>query len=688
MDLRSNGLSSNEPNRPTNPFKFSSRRARTLARNAKNNKAVKIINYSMYLCALLAAFIVFYKFEASHWFKSQQDRIKPSDEKSEQFVSNLGNEKHKFVKVTLGNYGSWFSRSGDNVEDSHNNFVLDSYSDNDDASDYPIITVLNSWSISRELPGKEYGWTESFLMVEPYTSTNFTVDTTGQDESATYTWTFPQDITKYGISVEHELESLGETSIDLSIYSPTSGTTTTYTYNVMVRYVRREVRELGPIGMTPYLEALKILYTTKGGIGRKRYGDNFRSIQEIATIYNMYYSDDECSRITAGIGYLPYHSGLLSTFEKALQSVNPVISVPYWDFTIDSAAAKMANNPAIFHSSVVFNDDYFGAPDTWIGNTNPEETKIVNSELADLKVKVNMWDFGTVNSPHGHVRSPLNSNPSSYVSRSGQAFGYTYDAPFCSDHYGLFQSTNLSYFLSSVEDVAVSTLPLVVGGNVGANIYSEFNSSYKHAKEFAKYFPHSQWSMYRAGYLETPAYCVSENADSCYANCDGTIDFDSISSDEAATLLGSMHKFFEDVASPSLYMVDKSGKSLSVLLLQTLCNSNANLDPAIYSDLTDIAPNDPLFWSIIGTLDRLWHWRAINGFTETEISSESTCYGHNADDTLSNIYTSTTSGKSLTLEGLVAAFDPSTPESELEYIYNEFSWGHCYDDFDIPDNFL
>jgi len=152
--------------------------------------------------------------------------------------------------------------------------------------------------------------------------------------------------------------------------------------------------------------------------------------------------------------------------------------------------------------------------------------------------------------------------------------------------------------------------------------------------------------------------------------------------------LSTVHQFFGSVENPSLYTIDNDGVNVAVELLQSLCNTNIEMDPVIYSDMTDIAVNDPLFWSVTATLDRLWHWRAINKFTETDLSYQSTCYGHNADDVLSNIYTSTATGDSLSLLGLISAFDPSTPESELEYIYNQFSWGHCYDDFEIPDNFL
>merc|ERR1719450_172571 len=60
----------------------------------------------MYFSALVAALIVFYKFEGSHWVKDNKEDGNVSSQKNEEFVNKLGEEKHKYVKVNLGNYGS------------------------------------------------------------------------------------------------------------------------------------------------------------------------------------------------------------------------------------------------------------------------------------------------------------------------------------------------------------------------------------------------------------------------------------------------------------------------------------------------------------------------------------------------------------------------------------------------------
>lgn len=48
-------------------------------------------------------------------------------------------------------------------------------------------------------------------------------------------------------------------------------------------------------------------------------------------------------------------------FEQSLQSVNPSIALPYWDFTIEGTHFDWTN----FRLSSVFSDDWFGqaAPD-------------------------------------------------------------------------------------------------------------------------------------------------------------------------------------------------------------------------------------------------------------------------------------------------------------------------------------
>ena len=52
-------------------------------------------------------------------------------------------------------------------------------------------------------------------------------------------------------------------------------------------------------------------------------------------------------------------------FELALQSVQPHLAVPFWDYTIDSAmvAQKYGKDDvsAIFRDGILFQEDFFGA---------------------------------------------------------------------------------------------------------------------------------------------------------------------------------------------------------------------------------------------------------------------------------------------------------------------------------------
>lgn len=53
-------------------------------------------------------------------------------------------------------------------------------------------------------------------------------------------------------------------------------------------------------------------------------------------------------------------------YEQALQSVNPSIALPYWDFTIEGMAFDWTN----FRTSEVFSDD-------WFGNAAPRNVRIL-----------------------------------------------------------------------------------------------------------------------------------------------------------------------------------------------------------------------------------------------------------------------------------------------------------------------
>ena len=66
-----------------------------------------------------------------------------------------------------------------------------------------------------------------------------------------------------------------------------------------------------------------------------------------------------------GLGFLTSHMALTLAFEAALQAVRPQSSVPFWDFTIDSA--RLADGKwSSLSASPMWQDDWFGEADAHV----------------------------------------------------------------------------------------------------------------------------------------------------------------------------------------------------------------------------------------------------------------------------------------------------------------------------------
>lgn len=66
-----------------------------------------------------------------------------------------------------------------------------------------------------------------------------------------------------------------------------------------------------------------------------------------------------------GLGILVTHSLITNTFEFSLQLVNPKLTVPYWDFTIETtSAANVAYDPALpYTKTELLSPEWFGSAD-------------------------------------------------------------------------------------------------------------------------------------------------------------------------------------------------------------------------------------------------------------------------------------------------------------------------------------
>ena len=67
-----------------------------------------------------------------------------------------------------------------------------------------------------------------------------------------------------------------------------------------------------------------------------------------------------------GLGFLVSHSLITNTFEFSLQRVNPKLTVPYWDFTIETTpSAGVAYDPNFpFTRTELLRPSWFGTADS------------------------------------------------------------------------------------------------------------------------------------------------------------------------------------------------------------------------------------------------------------------------------------------------------------------------------------
>ena len=76
-----------------------------------------------------------------------------------------------------------------------------------------------------------------------------------------------------------------------------------------------------------------------------------------------------------GTGFLTHHLAQSLAFEAALRSVNPKVTTPYWDFSIDGEAIKKAGAGPSHLTSV---NDFFTSK--WFGSVD-QDSHVVDGNL-------------------------------------------------------------------------------------------------------------------------------------------------------------------------------------------------------------------------------------------------------------------------------------------------------------------
>ena len=106
--------------------------------------------------------------------------------------------------------------------------------------------------------------------------------------------------------------------------------------------MRREIRDLHQGDREAFLSAMATLYATDTDTGRAQYGAQYKSALDFVRIHNSLSGRLDCDHLHGGLGFLPQHAAMTYSLELALQSIDPSIAMPFWDYTIEQS--RMSGN--------------------------------------------------------------------------------------------------------------------------------------------------------------------------------------------------------------------------------------------------------------------------------------------------------------------------------------------------------
>ncbi|CAM9190527.1 unnamed protein product, partial [Discosporangium mesarthrocarpum] len=307
--------------------------------------------------------------------------------------------------------------------------------------------AVNSYHIRDGKPGVAYPWLLNVTLVEPYRNTTFSVD--NPVEKMTYRWTVTatadyevEPVVALGSSAVLRLKHLGENTVFLEEISPTGEVVRILKEDVICKYVRREIRTLEEDEREELFDAMLTLWDIHTDEGKSIYGDGYVDVWDINRLHHSAASDIVCDHFHDGLGFLTSHMILTNTFEYSLQLVNPKLTVPYWDFTIDTAIGKPER----------FLDDCPLFQESWFGSADPSDQQVKNGRWALVEVPTVGDEMGqnTISNAYGKLRAPWNTNNRQYITRGfGDMCGDTsftaFPLPTCYDHYSLSTSHNTFY---------------------------------------------------------------------------------------------------------------------------------------------------------------------------------------------------------------------------------------------------
>ena len=510
------------------------------------------------------------------------------------------------------------------------------------------------------------------------------------------------------------VESPGKYKVGLTCDTSEGTTVENEAETVTSLYVRRELRTMSMADRHAYLDAFKIMSELSTTEGQSTYGSTYSSLDTFVALHLNTAGARSHDKIHDGMGVVTQHVAITQAFESSLQSIAPQLTVPYWDYTRDSATTKYSQgglDSTIFEISELWSSDFFGSS---VGDT---DHSILNGRFAFQTVgMVTAETAGSIlHGPYGYLRAPWNLNPSPYVTRYHKLCGVSpedtyidtddtikdltdYKWPSCASHWELTFDDDYDTWYSWVWKSSYAPHGPVHAwiGGVGGDSCDETGDDAHFNKLLGLVDSHHVTllkmnlfgylkNMWRMELLETPHYCSLDAVAECTFKCNknATVSTDETFLSMVKTSL-SMWTFETD---------DMTDAEIMKIADVSLCN--AKFWPGDH--LEAASPVEASFWPIHPTLDRLLQYKAlVQPFTDhswadidddeeyCSSTQDSDCYGHHPYDltfwktTTSDAYGSYSSSYR-TNEEVRISLNPDADDYAMPYIYDNFDWDHCAD---------
>jgi len=374
------------------------------------------------------------------------------------------------------------------------------------------------------------------------------------------------------------------------------------------------------------------------------------------------------------------HVALSRWFEIVMQLVNPKVALPYWDYTIEGQLVNMTGNPMAFRTSMVFDKDMFGP---CLNNGI-----VTEGRFGYTPAYKNAQNYSLVYNAYGYMRAPWNQNNLPYVTRFNTTYGVNFQAaPTCRTHRTVLEYTSFADYGKYIEYRPHGTTHMLIGGIGHADFMNQLLSMGYDMELARSWVPTAfgiQKDMFRAKIMECPQTCsVDTPVSECKCTCPELEWY--LSMGEKELLHQHLRKWLDDVPGRAY---NKTHDFVGYDVVKMLCNSfKPESAPVMGDSLESASPADVSFWPTHPTVERLTHWKRLNGFLNSTWPQNTSwsvmgyelgyCAGHELHDVLTwpnYIFKPTLAGPYSNFQ-VWNLTDPN--QDYLTYVYDSFNWEHC-----------